>query len=263
MSTPLEAALELAGWGIPTFPCLATKAPAIAGGFKAASTDPAIVRAMFAGPGAVLVGVPTGAASGFDALDIDPRHGGDRWWSAHAGWVPQTRVHRTRSGGLHVLFIHNPEMKNTASKLAPGVDTRGSGGYVVWWPATGEPVTDHPVTAWPSWLLKLLLAKPPTIQRTQGQSTAIISQSGAERIVAVLLRRLSHAPDGAKHITLRKAAWTLGGLLRELPYGRDEAARLLVEAVQSAGATNLANAARTAAWGLERGANAPLGTVSR
>lgn len=263
MSTPLATALELAGWGVPVFPCLATKAPAIAGGFKAASTDPGTIRAMFGRPGAELVAVPTGLASGLDALDIDPRHGGDRWWSAHAGWVPRTRVHRTRSGGLHVLFNHDSDVRNTASKLAPGVDTRGSGGYVIWWPATGEPVTSNPVTDWPTWLLALLLAKPAPVQRAHGPSTAMAGQGGAERIAAAVLRRLSHAPEGARHITLRKAAWTLGGLLAELPYGRDEAVRLLVEAVQSAGAVTVAKDRATASWGLERGVAAPLTVGAR
>ena len=77
----LDIALALAAAGLPVFPCTAQKIPCIAkanggNGFKDASLDPARIRELWAlaGAAAKLCGVPTGSASGFDALDIDGAH---------------------------------------------------------------------------------------------------------------------------------------------------------------------------------------------
>jgi hypothetical protein len=74
--------------------------------------------------------------SGLFVTDIDSgRHASAGEW--HQQNLPrlQTRVHRTESGGLHLLFHHHPGLRNSQSRLAHGVDTRGEGGYVIWWPA--------------------------------------------------------------------------------------------------------------------------------
>jgi len=61
---------------------------------------------MFTRRDGCLIGVPTGAISSFDVLDVDPRNGGREWYEAHKSKLPATRAHRTRSGGLHLLFKH-------------------------------------------------------------------------------------------------------------------------------------------------------------
>ena len=140
MNVPAPA-VRLAARGIPSFPVLENKAPACPLGFKAATCGVDGMKALggrWPGP---LVGVVTRAASGFDVLDIDPRHGGNAWLSAHLDRLPTTRLHITRSGGQHLLFRHADGVRNTASRIAPGVDTRGDGGFIVYWPAEGLPVT--------------------------------------------------------------------------------------------------------------------------
>lgn len=83
------------GLGLPVFPCLANKAPACAGGFKSATADPAAIRGVWRKSPGPLIGVPTGAVSGFDVLDIDPKSGGGEWFSHNRARLPETRVHRT------------------------------------------------------------------------------------------------------------------------------------------------------------------------
>jgi hypothetical protein len=149
----MRYALELARKGLPVFPVLETKAPACPGGFKSATADAAGVVELWRRHPAPLVGVPTGEVSGLDVLDIDPRHGGDRWLNANRHLLPITREHRTRSGGWHIFFRHRPGLRNSAGLLGAGVDIRAAGGYVVWWPAAGLSVEDPTIIAdWPPWI---------------------------------------------------------------------------------------------------------------
>src|SRR5262249_50298946 len=156
----LQAALKLAVSGTPVFPVLANKQPATPHGFKDATTDIVALHALWR-PGC-LVGVPTGDISGFDALDLDTKHdAAKKWWRDNRHRLPPTRVHRTRAGGLHLLFKHDGLIHGTAGKIAPGVDTRGNGGYIVWWPASGLPVlSEAPLPSWPDWLLAKFRPKP-------------------------------------------------------------------------------------------------------
>src|SRR5262245_25561326 len=113
MSTTLEA-LSI---GLPVFPCLPDKRPATALGYKDAT----------AGPGAIarfdwrerLIGVPTGRASNINVLDIDPRNGSGDWYAANQGRLPATRIHRTRSSGLHLLFATRSGLRCSSGKIAP------------------------------------------------------------------------------------------------------------------------------------------------
>src|SRR4051812_42737001 len=130
MSAILDKALTLADMGLPVFPLLADKSPACAGGFKAATTDPAENRPLFSNFGAVLIGVPTGPRSKLAVLDIDAKKGGDQWLAEHKHRLPTTRCHHTRSiGGQHFLFRHVEGLRCSESKIARGVDICAAGGY--------------------------------------------------------------------------------------------------------------------------------------
>ena len=262
-------ALRLAAQGLPVFPCALDKKPAWnkregGNGFHDASVKSSEVERLFAHPRACLIGVPTGTASGFDVLDIDPRHGGHTWWFANKHRMPDTWMHRTRSDGLHVLFRHEEPVRNSESAIAPGVDTRGQGGYLIWWPAHGAPVTQSPVLPWPQWLLDKLLHKPkPAAGRPSKAFTPLDSGDRAQRVAERVLSRVASARQGQLHYTLRKGAYTLGGLLDLLPFGKDEAEQRLYEAAKRAGALDLENASRTIEWGLKCGEAAPLGRENR
>ena len=154
--TPLtESALGLAAQGIPVFPLGRSKRPlAGSNGFKDATTDRAAILRAFAAPLATLIGVPTGAASGIDVLDVDPEKGGDEWFRANEHRLPPTCTHHTRRpGGFHKLFKHAAGLRCSMDNPARGVDIRADLGYAVWWPAAGNYCNETPLAEWPGWLL--------------------------------------------------------------------------------------------------------------
>jgi hypothetical protein len=153
----------LASEGRLCFPCAGSKRPTTPRGFYDASADPATLRELWSKCPGQLVGVRTGNASSIDVLDLDRKHrDAAEWWTAHRDSLPATRVHRTRSGGLHLLFQHAFDMRCSASKIAPGVDVRGDGGYVVWWPIAGLPVLREAALArWPEWLRHPIIVATP------------------------------------------------------------------------------------------------------
>lgn len=89
------------------------------------------------------IGVLTGSDTGVFVLDIDPRHGGDdslKTLEATYGSLPITLSANTGGGGTHYLF-QIPEgltIRNSASDIAPGIDTRGNGGLIVVEPSTTQ-----------------------------------------------------------------------------------------------------------------------------
>jgi hypothetical protein len=154
-----DYALELAAKKIPVFPCRANKAPATARGFKDASLDDAKIKNWFTNA-AYLLAVPTGPVSGLFVLDIDPD--GADWLASNSEQLNCERSHTTKRG-KHFVYRW-PErgqapLKNTAGKLAPGVDTRGEGGYVIWWPAHDKGYSGDldALTEPPAWLLDALI----------------------------------------------------------------------------------------------------------
>jgi hypothetical protein len=272
-SDALAIALVLAALGLPVFPCGANKRPAIGGpgGHNSAVTDPAAVRALFAkaGDAAQLVGVPMGARSGLDILDIDPRHKGHVWEQANSDRLPETRIHGTLHGGRHYVFRHHPEVRNRAGKkkdagIAPGVDVRGEGGYAIWPPSAGYSVIHEvDVAKWPKCLLDLARKKPaPVSHRTVVFDPKSISDKRLKGLLGTLLGKIAVAPDGTKHNTLRDIALTIGGYTHLLEIGDDHLVELMIAALPPT-AEDIDNARKTALWGLTEGRKQPLDLPDR
>lgn len=159
--TLTDQALDLVFEGVPVFPCAENKRPCTEHGFLDASTDPALVARMFANPLARHVGVPTGSASGIDVLDLDPA--GADWFREHGHVLPETRTHRTRRG-FHRLYKHREGVRCNANVIAPGVDVRGDGGYIIFWPASGlEVFRDIPIAEWSDDAFALVTAPSRTV----------------------------------------------------------------------------------------------------
>jgi len=226
----LAAALELAGRGIACFPCRESKAPACSHGFKDATTDSGTLINIWAKHPGVLVGTPTGKVSGFDVLDLDlAKHPeAASWWQANRSRMPQTRTHRTRSGGFHVFFHHAAGLRNSAGKIARGVDVRAAGGYVIWWPAIGlEVVSDAALATWPESLLNIL--EPPPVPCRAG---SIVPDDHA---LTGLVRAIANAPVGQRNGILFWASCRVGQRVRSKMLDEATALAILQEAGCRAG----------------------------
>lgn len=244
----LIKALELAASGIPVFPCAASKRPATPDGYKNASVDGDEIRRLCREHPGVLIGVPAGKGSGFDVLDLDIKHQEARdWWRENRHRLPRTRIHRTRSGGLHLLFVHNDVVRCSASKIARGVDTRADGGYIIWWPAAGFPVlSDAAPAPWPAWLLEEFRPKP----RPSAPSSSTIVSRG-DGWLRGLVRTVIGAAEGQRNSILFWASCRAGEAVRN--GGADETfvTDVLAEAAGRAGLSR-AEACRTIQSGMRR-----------
>ena len=80
------------------------------------------------------IGIVTGQVSGIVVVDVDPDKGGLESWAELQdihGRI-DTLTSLTGGGGMHLWFqAPAGELKSTTSEIAPGIDTRAEGGYVV------------------------------------------------------------------------------------------------------------------------------------
>jgi hypothetical protein len=136
----LNSAMDYAQKGYRVFPVRpGDKRPATTNGFHDATTDPGQIEAWFGNNPQLNIGIPTG---GMLVVDIDPE--GLNWLEEDAekhASLTDAPWARTPRGGHHFWFRQpeGMELRNSVSRLAPGVDTRATGGYVVVAPSrTGE-----------------------------------------------------------------------------------------------------------------------------
>ena len=132
----LAEALNLAKRGYPVFPCKPdpkSKKPLTPHGFKDATTDEEQIKKWWAKHPNAMIGMPTGRASGIDVLDIDlkPDEHVDGYrfmpnWESLSPWIA-----KTPSDGAHIYFKSSGAVTCSASDIAPGIDTKGEGGYVI------------------------------------------------------------------------------------------------------------------------------------
>jgi hypothetical protein len=246
----LNAALDLAASGIPVFPCAGTKVPTVKGWPEKASTDHEKVRQLWRDHPGGLVGVPTGKGSGFDVLDLDfGRHQESRdWWRENRHRVPRTRIHRTRSGGIHVLFQHNDIVRCTAGKIRLGVDTRSTGGYIIHWPSHGLPVISTALPApWPDWLLAEFKPKPAPKSRS-------VVRVPDNRLIIKLVQMAAKAREGERNSLTFWCACRAGEMVAAGQLGATEAITIIAEAATRSGLPR-AEAERTVKSGVMRGGN--------
>ncbi|WP_369222440.1 bifunctional DNA primase/polymerase [Streptomyces sp. R39] len=192
-------------------------------GIHDASNAPDRIRAMFdaarhaAGYG-IACGRPPHHLVG---LDLDRKNGVDGVWelrklaAKHGISVPRTVVIRTPSGGFHAWWTGPAEVKvpNRAGHVAPGVDVRGAGGYLVGPGSRGtsgvyalasdpDEVTVQPIPAQLLCLLTAGKARPARPAFPDGAAQRV----GGGRSLVGLVRCVLDAPEGQRNNRLFWAA---------------------------------------------------------
>ena len=165
----LDAALYYAELGYPVFPCRpGEKQPLTQHGFLDATTDPAQIQAWWSRWPEANVAIST---SGLLVIDVDIQAAG---WPSDPERAAQLAeagaISLTPRGGRHYLFRRPPgkTWRCSVGRLAPGIDIRTDGGYILvppsqtgkrlygWVPGLelNKPVEGLPEP--PTWLVTLL-----------------------------------------------------------------------------------------------------------
>ena len=210
----LDSALRYAELGYSVFPLLiGSKLPATNRGCLDATRDASLIEQTW-GAASYNIGIAT---DGLLVVDIDGKS--NPWLSSEddadkALEISDCPIAITPRGGSHRYFKQPPAddgtYRNTASEIAPGVDTRADGGYVVapssnltngggyrWLPSNDiVPVIDLPMP--PDWLLENL------------QATKKTSRSSKKNANADDAKPADPIPSGQRNDTLAR----LGGALR-------------------------------------------------
>lgn len=76
-------------------------------------------------------GFPTGSLNQVSVIDVDTDEA-DAWWAEK--WLPEGKSIQTPRGGRHILYDttdSDVDVQTNVSKVFPGIDIRGEGGYIV------------------------------------------------------------------------------------------------------------------------------------
>jgi Bifunctional DNA primase/polymerase, N-terminal/Primase C terminal 1 (PriCT-1) len=203
----LKAARAFAEKGLAVFPCLPRdKRPATRHGVKDATTDPIEIENWWQQEPNFNIAIATGAVSGVFVIDID---GGDaeaelRKLEARHGELPAT-VESITARGRHLFFkCPDTPVRNSAGKIATGIDVRATGGYVIAPPSVHSSgkrycwSVDSATTfaAAPDWLLAII-AEPETATAAAASEWRELARNGvregqrnssAARLTGYLLR---------------------------------------------------------------------------
>jgi hypothetical protein len=275
----LTAALAYARHGIPVLPVHSPaedgscscgrstcdrvgKHPRLRHGLTEASTDPARIHRWWTRWPGANIGLRTGVV--MDVADVDSVEGWHGLRHLLGGAPPAGPQVHTGSGGRHVWFQITGFGNRV--RLLPGLDWRGSGGYVVAPPSRHlsgvdyrwliRPTEERPSAA-PE-MLRDLIAGP-----SDPAPTGAITHPGRYAAAALDAEsdRVARAPVGARNDTLNRAAFALGRLVGA---GLMDAWLVTQALTDAAAGTGLARAEirRTIRSGLTAGRRQPV-EVSR
>jgi putative DNA primase/helicase len=265
----------------PVFPCLPDKKPATKHGFKDATKDLERIRHWWTQHPEHLVGFPT---LGLVIIDLDtsadPAVDQRAAWTSWLGlaepngWsVEDCPLVATPSDGLHVYFKANgTAVRNSASKLAPLIDVRGDGGYVI---AAGSTLPDgrryerlegsgSKLPTAPRWLTDAITARThsrPAATATQAPADPQGTRYGLTGLDAEL-GRLATAAVGERNDQLCRSAFSAGQLAAGGQLDPVYAARRLFDVATRIG-LNESEAHSTIRSGMTAGAQRPRAANGR
>lgn len=176
-------------------------------GLTNATNDEKVVRRWFTCEPLANVGLLTGPTV---VLDVDPRHGGDtslQALEAEHGSLPETCRSITGGGGEHVFFRPPAGVKIRNSigdkgGLAPGLDIRSTGGYIVAppslhvsgrsyaWSVDHHP-DDVPPAPMPDWMVQALGQSIAGTARDPSEWRRLVAEGVAEGGRDVAVTRLA------------------------------------------------------------------------
>lgn len=187
------------------------------------TTDAAQIAAWWDAHPTANIGFATGGE--WVVIDLDVKHpptdGIANWWRFCALWeinVQPTVSATTPTGGVHLYYRKAVELGNSAGKIAPGIDVRADGGYVVVPPS----VREMGVYKWGS--ANTLLDLPAEVLNVLAPPARMEAPASAPRIggdyskyiqsaIDKELDELAHAVNGEKHYTLTRVAFSIGSLV--------------------------------------------------
>ena len=184
------------------------KTPITKHGCKDATTDEQQIRRWWKQWPEANIGLATGYD--FWALDIDPN--GMGWYEAND--LPATHEATTGRGGRHLLYRlpTGVVIQNSADRIAPGVDVRGIGGYIVaapsihpngtpyiWLDCDGD-APEGPCAEAPLWLVDMAAKLSDSAsQDGRFKMPEVINQGGRDNTLYRLAASLrSHSHDEAE-----------------------------------------------------------------
>jgi hypothetical protein len=239
----LTVALDYASRGFQVFPLKPRgKEPATRRGLYEATSNTATLRRYFTGAHPYNIGVRTGVPSGVFVLDVDGEHGLNSLaelveWH---GLLPATLT-STTGKGRHYWFKATGPISCSVGKVAPGIDIRGDGGYVVAPPSihpngTGYRwVNEEPPADAPDWLLKLARQRPTAdyIPRALGEVTC--SDNYCKAALEREVRSVAEAAHGGRNHALNRASFSLHQLVAIGKLDAGDVVNRLVEAAHTCG----------------------------
>jgi len=251
---PLAAALRYAACGWLVFPCRPEdKRPLTEHGFKEASLDPAQIREWWSRHPNALIGVDCGR-SGLVVIDCDVKNGEDgpgNWRAllAECKADDAEALHsQTQSGGDHFIF-RDPTggvIASSAGKLAPGIDVRANGGYIIVPPGKGATGSYQPLGDWkhepgflpPALAARLLELKKRPVQTVEEVPRPIDNGPNSVYGLAAMDREcdeVARTPEGRRNGRLNQAAFNLGQLVAGGELSRSDVEPALRKAALQAG----------------------------
>lgn len=239
----LDSALALARDGFLVFPLVyGTKIPeGGSSGFKDATANVVVIRRLFGGSYRRNLGVRTGAASRFWVLDIDAPESLAALEASH-GRLPETRMVRSSRGHHYWWRLGSVPIPCRNSKIAPSIDAKGDGGYVLVPPSVHpdgvvyEWHNDAPLVEAPAWLVELAVKReaPSVSERAVAYQRHPDSVGGPLSYGRAALQRetalLAGAGAGGRNHQLNRSAFALYQLVAGGVLDGSEVERGLIEA---------------------------------